>query len=90
MTKILKDYKPKKDDNKKKKKKGDLVINAKNFYDGREMIVSALKNKIFLFYSGNYYEQRVKMKNLQNVKIKYMILVLLNKLLCWTNIMTLI
>ena len=71
-------------------KKGDLVINAQNFYDGREMIVSAFKNKTFPFYSGNYYEQRVKMKNHQKVKIKYLILVLLNKLLCWTNITTLI
>ena len=53
MIKILKDDKPKKDDN--KKKKGDLIINAQNFYDGREIIVSAFKNKIFPFYSENYY-----------------------------------
>ena len=36
-------------------KKDDLVINAQNFFDGREMIIEALKNKLFPFYSGNYY-----------------------------------
>ena len=30
-----------------KKKKDDLLINVKNFYDGREMIVNVFKNKIF-------------------------------------------
>ena len=29
------------------KKKKSLLINAKNFYDGREMIIDAFKNKIF-------------------------------------------
>ena len=53
MIKILKDYKPKKNDN--KKKKGDLVVNAQNFYDGSEMIVSAFKHNILPIYSGNYY-----------------------------------
>ena len=52
MIKILKDYKPIKPDNKKMK---SLLINSQNFYDGREMIIEAFKNKIFPFYSGNYY-----------------------------------
>ena len=46
-------YKPTKDSN--KKLKDDLVINAKTFYDGREMVVNAFKDKIFPFYSGNCY-----------------------------------
>ena len=29
------------------KKKGSLLVNARNFYDGREMIINAFKNKIF-------------------------------------------
>ena len=29
-----------------KKKKTDLLVNAKNFYERREMIISAFKNKI--------------------------------------------
>ena len=52
----LKDYKPKKD-SKYLKIKDDLVINANNSDDRREVIVSAFKNKIFPFYSGNYYEE---------------------------------
>ena len=35
----------------------DLLINAQNFYDGREIIIQVFKNKISLFYSGNYYEE---------------------------------
>ena len=30
-----------------KKKKSDILINAQNFYDGREMFINAFKNKIF-------------------------------------------
>ena len=86
MIKILKVYRPRKD-SKYYELKQDLVINAQIFYDGREMIIEAFKNKPFPFYSGNLKknlkknQQRVKMKNHQNVKIKYLILVLLNKLL---------
>ena len=29
----------------------------KIFYDGREMIINAFENKLFPFYSGNYYEE---------------------------------
>ena len=53
MIKMLKDYKPIKPDNKEKKEK--LLINVQSFYDGREMIIEAFKNKMFRFYSGNYY-----------------------------------
>ena len=56
MIKILKAYRPRKD-SKNYGLKQDLVINAQNFYNGREMIVEAFKNKIFPFYSGNYYEE---------------------------------
>ena len=45
MIKILKTYNPR--DSKFKEKKTNLLINAQNFYDRREMIISALKNKIF-------------------------------------------
>ena len=46
MIRILKAYKPRKD-SKYYKLKQDLLINAQNFYDGREMIIKAFKNKIF-------------------------------------------
>ena len=48
---ILKNYKPRGSDY--KTKKDALVINAQNFYDEREMIMEAFKNKTFPFYSGN-------------------------------------
>ena len=50
---ILKNYKPRRFDY--KRKKDVLVVNAQNFYDEREMIIEAFKNKLFPFYSGNYY-----------------------------------
>ena len=33
----------------------NLLINAQNFYDGREMIIQGFKNEIFPIYSGNDY-----------------------------------
>ena len=54
MLDILKKYKAKKD-SKYKKLKDDLVINAQNFYDGREMIIKAFKNKISPFYDSADY-----------------------------------
>ena len=45
MIKILKAYNPR--DSKLKKIKSNLLINAQSFYDGRQMIISAFKNKIF-------------------------------------------
>ena len=50
---LLKMYKPKKGS----KLKGDLLINAQNFYDGREMIINAFKNKMFpKIYPHDYSE----------------------------------
>ena len=56
MIAILKVYRPKKD-SKYYGLKQALVINAQNFYDGKEMISNAFKNKLSPFYSGNYYEE---------------------------------
>ena len=43
---LLKTHKPRKD-SRYNKLKEDLLINAKHFYDGREMIVKAFKDKLF-------------------------------------------
>ena len=48
MLEIIKPYRPKKD-SKYKKIKDDLVINAQKFYDRREMIINAFKDKKFLY-----------------------------------------
>ena len=56
MIEIIKAYRPKKD-SKYYGLKQDLLINAQNFYDGREMIIQAFENKFFPFYLGNYYEE---------------------------------
>ena len=54
MLEILKKYKPR-NDFKYKKLKDDLAINVQNFYDGREMIINAFKDKIFpLNDTSNY------------------------------------
>ena len=85
MIEKLKKYKPRTKDN--IKDKNNVLKNTQNLYDGREMIINAFKNKLFPLYSGNYYEdykknhQKVKVK-IKNQKIKYLILVLLNKLRC--------
>ena len=46
MYKLLEKYEPRKD-SKYKKLKEDLLINAKNFYDGREIILKAFRDKLF-------------------------------------------
>ena len=46
MLEILKECTPRKD-SKYKKLKDDLLINAQNFNDGREIIINAFKDKIF-------------------------------------------
>ena len=51
----LKKYRPRTTDN--TDTKNNLLNNARNFYDGREMIINTFKNKLFPFYSGNYYEE---------------------------------
>ena len=80
MIEILKVYRPKKD-SKHYGLKQDLVINAQNFYDGREMIINAFKNKLFPFCPGNYYEEFKEDHQKVKAKTKYLILVLLKKLL---------
>ena len=42
---VLEGYKPKRE--LYIEKRGKFLINAKNFYDGREMIIDVFKNKIF-------------------------------------------
>ena len=51
----LKKYLPKTKDN--IDTKYNLLTNALKFYDRREMIINAFKNKLFQLYSGNYYEE---------------------------------
>ena len=51
----LKKYRPRIKDN--TDTKNNLLTNAENFYDGREIIINGFKNKLFPFYSGNYYEE---------------------------------
>ena len=51
----LKKYQPRTKENVSDKNK--VLINAQNVYDGREMIITAFKNKLFPLYSGNYYEE---------------------------------
>ena len=51
----LKKYLPKTKDN--IDTKYNLLTNALKFYDRREMIINAFKNKLFPLYSGNYYEE---------------------------------
>ena len=51
----LKKIRPRTEDNISDKNK--TLTNAQNFYDGREIIINAFKNKLFPFYSGNYDEE---------------------------------
>ena len=53
--KKLEKYKPRTEDN--INDKDNVLKNAQNLYDGREMIINAFKNKLFSLYSGNYYEE---------------------------------
>ena len=52
----LKEYNPRKDF-KYKKLKDDLVINAQNFYDGREMVINKFEDKIFPLNNLNDYPE---------------------------------
>ena len=47
-------YKPKKPDYETARK--NLLINAKNFYDGREMIIDTFKNKMFPLSTEDFFE----------------------------------
>ena len=51
----LKKYRPRKDSNADDKNK--TLTSAQNFYDEREMIINAFKNKLFPLHSGNYYQK---------------------------------
>ena len=55
----LKMYRPRKD-SKYKKLKDDILVNAQNFYDGREVVINAFKDKIFPknYLSGYPYHYR--------------------------------
>ena len=52
MIGALKSYKPKRPKYKENKEK--LLINAQNFYDGRELIVDTFKNRIFSLVPSGY------------------------------------
>ena len=85
-------------------KKERLLINARNFYDGRKMIINAFKNKIFpkaptSFEDDADEDELLKKRHEEDSRLptiekepegEILILVLLNKLLCWTNFMALI
>ena len=58
IIRILKAYRPR-NNSKYYKLKQDLLINAQNFYDGREMIIEAFKNKIFPLSNPDYYPEYV-------------------------------
>ena len=62
MIKILKAYRPRRNSKYYKLKK-DLLINAQNFYDGREMIIETFKNKIFLLSKSHYYPEYTSEKD---------------------------
>ena len=58
IVKKLKKYKPRTENN--INDKDNVLKNAQNLYDGREMIINSFKNKLFSFYSGNYYEEFIE------------------------------
>ena len=62
IIKILKAYKPRKS-SKFYKLKQDLIINAQNFYDGKEIIIEAFKNKIYLLSKSHYYPEYTSEKD---------------------------
>ena len=55
ILKRLKKYAPRAENN--VDDKNNVLKNAQNLYDGREMIIDAIKNKLFPLASGNYYEE---------------------------------
>ena len=58
IIRTIKAYRPRKDC-KYYKLKQNLLINAQNFCDGREMIIQAFKNKIFPLSKPHYYPEYV-------------------------------
>ena len=65
MIDILKKYKPRKD-SKYYKLKQDLLINAKNLYDRRDMIIKAFKGKIFPLSKPHYYPEYVSEEDISS------------------------
>ena len=51
----LKNYSPKISNN--IETKDNILKNAQNLYDGREMIINTFENKLFPLASGNYYKE---------------------------------
>ena len=80
MTELLKNYRPRKN-SKYYKLKDNFLINAQNFYDGRKMIIDAVKNKLFPLYSGNYYEEESPLESEKSSEDEMPEMILLNKLL---------
>ena len=67
IIRILKAYRPRKS-SKYYKPKQDLLINAPNFYDGREMVFEAFKNKMFLLSKCHYYPDYVPEEDISSPK----------------------
>ena len=84
----LKKYGPRTKNNISDKNK--VLTNAQNLYDGRELIFNVFKNKLFPLYSGNYYEEFKEESSESESEDEKPEILLLNKLLCWTNFMALI
>ena len=61
MIEVLKKYRPREP---KYIEKNNLLFNAQNFYDGREMIIEAFKNKIFPLSNPDYYPEYVSEENI--------------------------
>ena len=62
MIGILKKYKPR-EDSKYYKLKQDLLINAKKFYDGRDMIIKTFKDEIFSLSDPSNYPHYMESNN---------------------------
>ena len=61
-------YKPRKPDYETATK--NVLIKAKNFYDGREMNINAFFKKIFSFSSENFPEHMMKMIAMMNFTLQ--------------------
>ena len=91
----LKKHRPKSE--KYVNERSNLLTNAQNFYDGREMIINGFKNKLFPFYSGNYYHDLGEKETSESdneeskiyQKMKCPMIIHLNKLLNCTDFLAL-
>ena len=82
---VLEDYHAKAPRSKEHKK--NLLIYAKKFYDGREMIVNAFKNGIFLLVPGDYI---LMMIGVYNQIVLLLVLVLLISLISLLSLILLL